>query len=50
MPREEVRERIFTRAGDGVFDAVIARLQQDGKVVGRDRLALASHRRIADAG
>jgi selenocysteine-specific elongation factor len=44
MPREEVRERIFARAGEGVFDAVIARLQQDGTVVGRDRLALASHR------
>jgi selenocysteine-specific elongation factor len=44
MPREEVRERIFARAGEGVFDAVIARLQQNGTVVGRDRLALASHR------
>jgi selenocysteine-specific elongation factor len=44
VPREEVRERIFARAGEGVFDAVIARLQQDGTVVGRDRLALGSHR------
>jgi len=44
MPREEVRERIFGRAGEGVFDEVMARLQQAGKVVGRDRLALASHR------
>ena len=44
LPREEVRERVFARAGEGVFDAVIARLQQDGTVVGRDRLALASHR------
>jgi selenocysteine-specific elongation factor len=44
MPREEVRERIFARAGEGVFDEVMARLQQAGTVVGRDRLALASHR------
>jgi selenocysteine-specific elongation factor len=44
VPREEVRERIFVRAGEGVFDAVVARLQQAGTIVGRDRLALASHR------
>jgi len=44
MPREEVRERVFARAGEGVFDEVVARLQQAGTVVGRDRLALASHR------
>jgi selenocysteine-specific elongation factor len=44
MPREEVRERVFARAGEGVFDAVIAHLQQAGTVTGRDRLALASHR------
>jgi selenocysteine-specific elongation factor len=44
MPREEVRERVFARAGEGVFDAVIARLQQAGSITGRERLALASHR------
>ncbi len=44
VPREEVRERVFGRAGEGVFDAVIERLQQAGTVTGRDRLALASHR------
>jgi selenocysteine-specific elongation factor len=44
VPREEVRERIFARAGEGVFDEVMARLQKAGTVVGRDRLALASHR------
>jgi selenocysteine-specific elongation factor len=44
MPREEVRGRVFGRAGEGVFDAVIERLQQEGTVTGRDRLALASHR------
>jgi selenocysteine-specific elongation factor len=44
MPREEVRERGFARAGEGVFDAVLAGLREAGKVVGRERLALASHR------
>jgi selenocysteine-specific elongation factor len=44
MPREEVRERVFARAGEGVFDTVIAQLQQAGSVTGRERLALASHR------
>ena len=44
MPREEVRERLFARTGDGVFELVMATLQQAGKVSGRDRLALASHR------
>ncbi len=44
MPREEVRERGFAKAGEDVFDAVLAGLRQAGKVVGRERLALASHR------
>ena len=44
MPREEVRERLFARAGDGVFDHVLAGLQHSGKAGGRERLALASHR------
>ena len=44
LPREEVRERVFGRTGEGVFDAVMGRLEQQGSVVGRDRLALASHR------
>ncbi len=43
MPREEVRERVFARAGDGVFEHVLGGLQAAGKVTGRDRLALASH-------
>ena len=43
VPREEVRERVFARAGDGVFEHVLAALQAAGKVAGRDRLALASH-------
>jgi selenocysteine-specific elongation factor len=44
MPREEVRERVFSRADDVVFDAVIQRLVDEGRVVARDRLSLASHR------
>jgi selenocysteine-specific elongation factor len=44
MPREEVRERVFARSGEGVFDYVLADLQQARKVSGRERLALASHR------
>jgi selenocysteine-specific elongation factor len=44
LPREEVRERTFGRAGDGVFERVVADLETAGKVTGRNRLALSSHR------
>ncbi len=44
MPREEVRERLFARAGEGVFEHVTAGLAAAGTLAGRDRLALASHR------
>jgi len=44
LPREEVRERVFARAGEGVFERVLADLQEAGKIGGRDRVALASHR------
>jgi selenocysteine-specific elongation factor len=44
QPREEIRERVFARAGEGVFDRVIGDLAGAGKIAGRDRLALASHR------
>jgi selenocysteine-specific elongation factor len=44
MPREEVRERLFARAGAGVFEQVVASLVASGTLGGRDRLALASHR------
>ena len=44
MAREEVRERVFAKAGEGVFETVLARLQSAGRIAGRDRLALASHR------
>jgi selenocysteine-specific elongation factor len=44
MPREEVRERLFVRAGAGIFDRVVGDLERAGRIGGRDRLALASHR------
>ncbi len=44
LPREELRTRRFSRAADAVFDAVLEQLARDGKIAGRDRLALASHR------
>jgi selenocysteine-specific elongation factor len=44
LPREEVRERVFGRAGDGVFDRVLGDLQRAGSIAGRDRVALATHR------
>ncbi|HEY3382066.1 MAG TPA: selenocysteine-specific translation elongation factor [Vicinamibacterales bacterium] len=44
MPREEVRERAFARAGLGVFEHVVGALQDARRVAGRDRLSLASHR------
>ena len=56
-PREELRERLFRRAGAAVFDAVLERLVGDDRLVARDRVALAGHevvlspeeRRVSDA-
>jgi selenocysteine-specific elongation factor len=44
MPREELRERVFGRAGAGVFERVLSDLESARKIGGRDRLALAAHR------
>jgi selenocysteine-specific elongation factor len=44
LPREELRERVFARAGEGVFERVLSDLQAARKAGGRDRIALASHR------
>ena len=44
VPREEARERVFRHAGPGIFDAVLDRLAEDGRLVVRDHLALPSHR------
>jgi len=44
LPREEARERVFSRAHPAVFDVVMTRLGSTGRLVGTDRLALATHR------
>ena len=44
LPREEARERIFRRAAPGVFEHVLSRLVASGRIVARERLALAGHR------
>jgi selenocysteine-specific elongation factor len=43
MPREEARERLFGRAPQPVFDAVVGELVAAKQIVARDRLALATH-------
>ena len=43
LPREEARERIFGRAAPQIFDFVVDTLAAAGKIVARDRLALAGH-------
>jgi selenocysteine-specific elongation factor len=43
MHREEARARLMPRAVPAVFDAVLAPLVSTGRVVSRDRLALAGH-------
>jgi selenocysteine-specific elongation factor len=44
IPREEIRERLFAHANDALFERVLTDLASAGKLVVRDRLALASHR------
>jgi selenocysteine-specific elongation factor len=43
VPREEARVRLFGRAADAVFGAVLQRLVGAGRIVARDRLALADY-------
>jgi selenocysteine-specific elongation factor len=43
LPREEARERLFGRAAPAVFEFVLAELTREGRIVARDRLALAGH-------
>ena len=43
LPREEARDRLAGRASPAVFDFAVQRLAETGRVVARDRLALASH-------
>jgi selenocysteine-specific elongation factor len=44
LPREEARERLFSRAAPAVFDRVLEDLTAAGTLVARDRLARAGHR------
>jgi selenocysteine-specific elongation factor len=41
LPREEARKRLFRRSPPAVFDAVLDGLVAAGKIVARDRIALA---------
>lgn len=43
MPREEARERLFGKAAPAVFEHVLAILSAAGRIVARDRIALAQH-------
>jgi selenocysteine-specific elongation factor len=43
MPREEARARLFGRAAPAVFEHVVGTLVAGGRIVARDRLALAGH-------
>jgi selenocysteine-specific elongation factor len=44
MPREELRTRLFARAHDAAFAALLDDLARQGRIVVRDRIALASHK------
>jgi selenocysteine-specific elongation factor len=44
LPREEARDRIVGRAAPEIFDFMLDTLVAAGKIVARDRLALAGHR------
>jgi selenocysteine-specific elongation factor len=44
LPRQEARERLFAHAPLEVFETVLGRLVQAGRVAARDRLALATHK------
>ena len=43
VPREEAREKLFSRGAPEVFDHLVSALAQSGKLVARDTLALAGH-------
>jgi selenocysteine-specific elongation factor len=44
LPREELRERALPGVPHDVAAAVLARLEQTGRITGRERLAVAGHR------
>jgi selenocysteine-specific elongation factor len=43
MPREELRSRAFGSAPAVIFEHVLSRLVREGRIVARDRVALAGH-------
>jgi selenocysteine-specific elongation factor len=43
IPREELRERLFSGAAPAAFDLVIGNLGQAGTIVARERVALRGH-------
>ena len=43
-PREEARERLFAHGHPAVFERALDELSAAGRIVARDRLALATHR------
>ncbi len=44
VPREELRERLFSRGHPVVFDRALTDLASAGRIAVRDRIALATHR------
>jgi selenocysteine-specific elongation factor len=44
VPREEARERVFGRAAPEVFEHVLDTMTAQGRIVARERIALAGHR------
>jgi selenocysteine-specific elongation factor len=44
MPREELRDQLFTRGHVALFDLALAELAGSNTIAGRDRIALATHR------
>ncbi len=43
VPREEAREKLFSRGAPEVFDHVVSTLEQSGRLVARETLSLAGH-------
>jgi selenocysteine-specific elongation factor len=43
MPREELRERLFSTAAPGIFEHVLGELARGGRIIARDRVALRGH-------
>ena len=44
LPRDELRERALPGVPHDIAAAVLARLEQDGRIAGRERLAIAGHK------